>query len=314
MTGLSPATTYYYRAIATSPNGTVFGATSSFTTKNPPSVATGPALSVTATSARLAGAVNANGKTTTALFQYSTDPSFPLTTTTSIGSGFSGPRGVAVDAAGDVFVADTRNNAVEEILPDGTVKTIGSGFKQPVGRGGGRPGRRVRRRHRQQRRQGGAARRHHQDHRLRVHRRDGVAVDAYGDVFVADNNNNAVKEVLPDETILTIGSGFSFPQAVAVDAYGDVFVADTGNDAIKEVLPDGPPSSRSHRLDGLSTPTGVAVDAAGDVFVADAHNVERCCPAGPSRPIGSGFTALTGVAVDAAGDVFVADPLAPSRW
>ena len=69
--------------------------------------------------------------------------------------------GVAVDSAGDVFVADTGNGAVKEVLPE----------------------------------------RHHQHHRLRVQLPDGVAVDSAGDVFVADTGHNAVKEVLPDGTI-----------------------------------------------------------------------------------------------------------------
>ena len=60
-------------------------------------------------------------------------------------------------------------------------------------------------------------------------------MDAAGDVFVADYGNNAVKEVLPDGTIKTIGSGFNGPYGVAVDAAGDVFVADTGNNACHSV-------------------------------------------------------------------------------
>ena len=63
-----------------------------------------------------------------------------------------------------------------------------------------------------------------------------MAVDAAGDVFVADAGNNAVKEVLANGTIRTVGSGFSSPHGVAVDAAGDVFVADTNNSAVKEVL------------------------------------------------------------------------------
>ena len=81
------------------------------------------------------------------------------------------------------------NSAVYEVLPNGTINTIGSGFNEPRG----------------------------------------VAVDAAGDVFVADSGNRAVYEVLPNGTINTIGSGFDFPAGVAVDAAGDVFVADTDN-------------------------------------------------------------------------------------
>ena len=98
---------------------------------------------------------------------------------------------MAVDAAGDVFVADRGKSAVKEILPNGTIKTIGAHFKDPTG----------------------------------------VAVDAAGDVFVADTGHHAVKEVLPNGAIKTIGSHFKKPRGVAVDAAGDVFVIDMGKSA-----------------------------------------------------------------------------------
>jgi hypothetical protein len=111
-----------------------------------------------------------------------------------------------VDATGNVFVADTGNNAVKEVPYNsstgtyGTVTTIGSGFSQPYG----------------------------------------VAVDAAGDVFVGDFAEpayNALREVLPDHTtIKTLGSFFS-AEGVAVDAAGDVFVADGTNNRVVELSP-----------------------------------------------------------------------------
>ena len=62
-------------------------------------------------------------------------------------------------------------------------------------------------------------------------------MDAAGDVFVADADNSAVKEILPNGTIKTIGSGFNEPYGVAVDAAGDVFVADTDNERVVELSP-----------------------------------------------------------------------------
>jgi len=76
----------------------------------------------------------------------------------TLGSGFNNPFGVAVDGSGNVFVGDSRNNAVKEILALGgytTVNTFGSGFNGP----------------------------------------SGVAVDGSGNVFVADSSNNAVKQI-----------------------------------------------------------------------------------------------------------------------
>jgi hypothetical protein len=269
LTGLSPDTVYYYRAVATGPGGTVAAPAQSFLSVPPPAVATVAATAVTTTQATLNGTVNPEGPPATALFQYSTDPTFTPTVASTIGAGFQFATGVAVDAAGDVFVADYGNNAVREVLPDGTIRAIGSDFNQPAD----------------------------------------VAVDAAGDVFVADGGSDGgsmtVKEVLPDGTINTIASGFSYPYGVAVDAAGDVFVADYGNSAVKEVLPNG----TIRTIGSGFSPYGVAVDAAGDVFVADFGNnaVKEVLPNGTIRTIGAGFKNPTRVAVDAAGDVFVAD-------
>ena len=98
-----------------------------------PTVSTAAVSSITMTAAALNATVNPNGSATTARFQYSASPGFAPTVATPIGSGFSNPQGVAVDGAGDVFVADTNNGAVEEVLPNGTIKVIGSGFSDPFG-------------------------------------------------------------------------------------------------------------------------------------------------------------------------------------
>jgi hypothetical protein len=67
----------------------------------------------------------------------------------------------------------------------------------------------------------------------------GVAVDASGNIFVADTGNSAVEEILASSgysSVISLGSGFNSPQGVAVDASGNVFVADTGNNAVKEIV------------------------------------------------------------------------------
>jgi hypothetical protein len=83
----------------------------------PPIVTTGAAAPILATGATLNATVNPDGSTTAARFQYSTDPSFPLTSSTTLGAGFKPPSGVAVDGAGHVFVADYGNNRVVELSP-----------------------------------------------------------------------------------------------------------------------------------------------------------------------------------------------------
>jgi len=234
--------------------------------------------------------------------------------TTTLMSGFNAPFGVAVDASGNVFVADSTNSAVKEVLAgtggaaagtinaSSTVNTVGSGFAQPVG----------------------------------------VAVDASGNVFVADPDHNAVKEIVAgtgsagagtvnaSSTVNTVGHGFAQLAGVAVDAHGNVFVADSY--AVKEIVA-GTGGAAAGTVNASSTvnmlatifsfndPHGIAVDASGNVFVADSLNnaveeiVANTGGAGAGKvnasstvnAVGSGFNIPTGVAVDASGNVFVAD-------
>jgi streptogramin lyase len=203
-----------------------------------------------------------------------------------LGSGFSGPGGVAVDGSGNVFVGDSNSNSVKKILAAGgwtTVNTLGSGFNFP----------------------------------------NGVALDGGGNVYVADTFNDAVKEIVAAggyTTVIALGSGFSNPYGVAVDAYGNVFVADFANNAVKEMIAvDGSiPASPTIRTlaSGLDGPDGVAVDGNGDVFFANYGDstvkkivaVKGSIPTSPTiKTIGSGFSSPSNLSVDAAGNVFVSD-------
>jgi hypothetical protein len=197
---------------------------------------------------------------------------------TTLGGGFSLPAGVAVDSSGNVYVADTNDNAVKEILAAGgytTINTLASSFNKP----------------------------------------NGVAVDSSGNVYVADTNDNAVKEILAAggyTTVNTLGSGFNLPAGVAVDRSGNVYVADAGNNAVKEILAAGGYTRVNTLGSGFSKPNGVAVDGSGNVYVADAGNnaVKEILAAGGYTTIntlGSGFNDPSGVAVDGSGNVYVAD-------
>ena len=244
------------------------------------------------------------------------------------------PYGVAVDAAGDLFIADTDNNVIREVVKaTGDIITVaGNGTAGYSGDNGPAT----------------AAELNHPD---------GVAVDAAGDLFIADADNNVIREVVKatGDIITVAGNGtagysgdngpataaeLNYPNGVAVDAAGDLFIADTGNNVIREVVKatgdiitvagngtagysgDNGPATAAE----LNYPTGVAVDAAGDLFIADTGNnvirevvkatgdiitVAGNGTAGYSGDNGPATAAELncpdGVAVDAAGDLFIAD-------
>ena len=184
------------------------------------------------------------------------------------------PKGVAVDAAGDVYVADTFKSQIVELAAGSDSATVLplSGLSFPAG----------------------------------------VAVDATGDVYVADTGNNRIVELAAGSSSQTTlpFTGLDSPLGVAVDAAGDVYVADTYNGQIVE-LAAGATSQTTFPLPGLSAPFGVAVDAGGDVYVADFRDSRILELAAGTRTVTTlPFTGLRdpyGVGVDAAGDVYVAD-------
>jgi streptogramin lyase len=199
-------------------------------------------------------------------------------TLSSIGSGFLHPWGVAVDASGNLFVADSNNNAVKEIVAAGgytTVKTLGSGFSFVAG----------------------------------------VAVDGSGNVFVSDSGNHAVREIVAAggyTTIITLAGNFGEPAGLAVDGSGNVFVADYRNGGVFEILAAGGYTTVKTVGSGFSNQVGVAVDGSGNVFVSDNyyHALEEITPAAgyaTVKTLSSAFTDTFGVAVDGSGNVYVVD-------
>ena len=239
------------------------------------------------------------------------------------------PSSVAVDAIGNVYIADEGNHRVRRVDAAGTISTFAGTGERGFGGDGGTA-----------------------NEALLSHP-SGLAVDATGNVYVSDPGNDRVRRVNAAGTISTFaGTGergfggdggratealLNQPRGVAVDATGNVYVADTGNDRVRRVnsasgviatfsgrggLGDGGPADKAR----LDLPGSIAIDhASGDVYIADDgnHRIRRI-DAGTgniSTFAGAGFgfggdggpadKALfrypAGVAVDAAGNVYVAD-------
>ena len=147
-------------------------------------------------------------------------------TVTVICFAISNPIDVAVDNSGGVYVTDGTTNSIVKVVNSSTVTTIASGFYSPRG----------------------------------------IAIDASGAIYVADFGNSAVKKIVGN-VITTLGSGFSYPQDVAVDALGNVYVADYNNGAVKKIV--GNTVSTIHSSAGYY-PNSIDLDALGNVYVQEA--------------------------------------------
>ncbi|MCY3604482.1 MAG: leucine-rich repeat domain-containing protein [Gammaproteobacteria bacterium] len=240
------------------------------------------------------------------------------------------PTGVAVDAAGYVYVADRRNHRIRRIARDGTIETFaGTGVRGFAG-------------------DGGPATDAQLNHPM------GVTVDAVGNVYVADSDNHRVRRIGLGGTIETIaGTGsrgyggdggpateaqLNWPFDVAADTNGAVYIADVLNRRIRRIATDGTietfagTGTAGYSGDGgaateaqIDQPAGLAVSAAGYVFIADwgDHRIRRVAPSGIIETFagtgvggtgGDGGLAVeaqlarpSGVAVDASGNVYIAD-------
>jgi sugar lactone lactonase YvrE len=175
---------------------------------------------------------------------------------------FTAPRGIAVDGAGNVYVAEFVSDTIRKISPEGSVTLLAGspgnpGWKDAKGDN--------------------------------AHFRNpwAVAVDRLGNVYVADKDNFVIRQITPDGRVTTIagkpgeqgfsdGNGaaarFQSPQGIAVDYFRNVYVADTANQAVRKISPAGDVTSIAS---GLSNPESVAVDASGAVYVADNAGIHK---------------------------------------
>jgi uncharacterized protein YjiK len=223
------------------------------------------------------------------------------------------PYRLALDSAGNLYVADSGNNIIRKVTPAGVVTTFaGTWFAGSAGNSDGT----------------GAA--------ARFNEPQGVAVDSSGNIYVGDTRNATIRKIAPDGTVTTLagspyGSGssdgvgneaqFFLPTGLAVDSANNVYVADAYNAMIRKIASDGTVSTLAA---SLGEPTSVAVDSAGNVYVADTtnHTIRKVTAggivttlvgtAGTSGYVDGVGTAAQlnqpeGVAVDSAGNVYVAD-------
>ncbi|HXF04152.1 MAG TPA: hypothetical protein VNM72_01900 [Blastocatellia bacterium] len=216
----------------------------------------------------------------------------------------AGPSALAVDAMGNIFIADTENHRVRKIDPNGTITTVvGTGVEGFSGDGG--PPELA---------------------QLRFPR--GLAFDKDGNLLIADTGNNRIRrlEKMEDKVVINTlaGSGpsgfagdggpakdaqLNGPRGIAVDASGNIYIADTGNhrirqidgtlrittiagDGIKGFAGDGEDATKAR----LNTPIAVAVSSTGDLYIADTGNnrIRRVSAGKITTVAGTGFPIFSG--------------------
>jgi uncharacterized protein (TIGR03437 family) len=212
----------------------------------------------------------------------------------------SQPYGLAVDAAGNLYIADTNNNVIRKVTGSGSITTVaGSGASGNAGDGG-------------------------LAIKAALNQPRGVAVDSAGNLYIADTSNNAIRRVSADGAISSVATSayLNAPGGIAVDGAGNLFIADTGNNLIRKLATDGTISTvagsgaSGYTGDGgpaisaqMQSPAAVAVDAAGNIYIADTNSdaVRKVTLDGNISTVpGSTVEQPQGVAVDSAGNVYVA--------
>jgi sugar lactone lactonase YvrE len=343
LTGLTPNTTYYLRAYATNISSTAYGNVIQFTTgadlsasfgqvstfagSGTPGFTNGPLSSAQfnnpmGLATDVSGNIYIADSFNSAIRKIAIDGAVStlagngaigLVNGTAETAQFYSPSALAVDALGNIYVADRGNNAVRKITPTGLVSTLA---------GSGNPG--------YADGTGAAA---------TFNTPTGIAVDANGNVYVADYGNNIIRKITPAGVVTTIAgsrtvgyvngvgtaASFNKPTGIALDANGNIYVAEPLNHAIRKIDANtlvttftGGPAATSW----LGNPNALSIDATGNFWISDANG--RILKISTARKLtvlagtsgttgatnGAGNSALfnnpTGLATSA-GNVYIAD-------
>lgn len=335
--GLDPLKTYYFRWKSNGPSGLTTALGHSFFAYDIPVISTNAASQLIPTSARLNATVDPKSSLTSFVFEYSTDPDMraPFYVRSLAGSSttgyidatgniarFSMPNGMAINSAGDVFVADRANHRIRKISPAGETTTFAgsgdAGFVDDTGVN------------------------------AQFENPNGIAIDSVGNLYVADEANHCIRKITPAGVVSTYaGSGiagfadgnaldakFLYPTGVAIDSSNHVYVADSQNNRIRKIdavtgmvttfAGSGVPgfADGAYLESQFSHPIALAINAAGGVLVVDHGNlrIRLIDIVGVSTLAGNGSAGMsdgpgataqfdnpTGIAVDAEGVAYVTD-------
>lgn len=253
--------------------------------------------------------------------------SYSFSNGTGTSASFANPQNGVRNAAGDLFVIDRDNHAIRRITSAGVVTTFAGGGTGSFGLSGYTDA------------TGTSA---------RFFNLYALAIDASGNLYVADTDNNRIRVVSPAGVVSTLagsgvpgntdgtgtGASFNYPTGIAIDGAGNLYVADAGSSRIRKiVIATATVSTFAGSTSGFAdatgvaaqfnTPLGVTCDATNNVYVADFNNqrIRRITPAGVVTTLAgnalqgsvdavgtnASFNNPEGISIDAQGNLYVAD-------
>lgn len=194
----------------------------------------------------------------------------PAGVVTTFAGGFNQPNDVVLDGSGNMYVADAASNSIKFVTASGTVSTFAGGNQGYFNGTGTNAG---------------------------FYYPYGINMDAAGNLYVADSQNNAIRKIDPSGNVTTFagttaagsndGPGlqatFDDPNSIAMDASGNLYIGDSKNNKVRKISPVGVVSTyagtgvQGSQNGTLATatftkPGGVAFDAAGNTYIADVYN------------------------------------------
>jgi sugar lactone lactonase YvrE len=183
-------------------------------------------------------------------------------------AGLASPRGLAFDAQGNLYVANVGNNTVSKVTPQGAVSTF-----VPPGY---------------------------------LSQPTGLAFDPQGNLYVSNAGSNSVSKVTPQGAVSTLLSGWPLngPEGLVVDTAGaNLYVANYYAGVVKVPLAGGSPT---YYGSGFYYPFGAALDSQGNLYVANSNGtVSKVAPGGSTVTLASGFSSPVGLSLDGQGGLYV---------